>query len=53
MQNLNLQMGYNSFHWNGKDKYDQKLAAGVYFYKIKLDVNNENFEKIEKLVILP
>ncbi len=53
MQNLDFQMGYNSLHWNGRDKYDQKLAAGVYFYKVKLNVNNENFEKIEKLVIIP
>ncbi|MEA1986917.1 MAG: type IX secretion system sortase PorU [Candidatus Marinimicrobia bacterium] len=53
MQNLDFQTGYNSFHWNGMDNYYNKLASGIYFYKIKLFANNKTFEEIEKLVILP
>jgi hypothetical protein len=39
--------------WDGKDDYGDKLARGVYIYKLSIsDVNNKKAEKIEKLVIL-
>jgi hypothetical protein len=39
--------------WDGKDDYGDKLARGVYIYKLAiLDINNKKAEKIEKLVIL-
>lgn len=39
--------------WDGKDDYGDKLARGVYIYKLAiLDVENKKAEKIEKLVIL-
>lgn len=39
--------------WDGRDDYGDKLARGVYVYKLAiLDVNNKKAEKIEKLVIL-
>lgn len=39
--------------WDGKDDYGDKLARGVYIYKLAiLDVDNKKAEKIEKLVIL-
>jgi len=39
--------------WDGRDDYGDKLARGVYIYRLGiLDVENKKAEKIEKLVIL-
>ncbi|MGZ3882850.1 MAG: type IX secretion system sortase PorU [Bacteroidia bacterium] len=39
--------------WDGKDDYGDKLAKGVYIYKISVsDPDNKKAEKTEKLVIL-
>jgi hypothetical protein len=39
--------------WDGRDDYGDKLARGVYIYKLAiLNVENKKAEKIEKLVIL-
>jgi hypothetical protein len=39
--------------WDGKDDYGDKLAKGVYIYKLQIsDDKNKKAEKIEKLVIL-
>jgi hypothetical protein len=39
--------------WDGRDDYGDRLARGVYIYKLAiLDVDNKKAEKIEKLVIL-
>ena len=39
--------------WDGKDEFGDKLARGVYIYKLAiLDINNKKAEKLEKLVIL-
>tara|TARA_B100000795_G_scaffold91023_1_gene66342 strand:- start:38974 stop:42948 length:3975 start_codon:yes stop_codon:yes gene_type:complete len=43
-----------SITWNGLDDFGQKLAKGVYVYKItvKSTLTNQQTEKFEKLVIL-
>lgn len=39
--------------WDGKDDYGDKLARGVYIYKVSVsDPDNKKAEKTEKLVIL-
>lgn len=39
--------------WDGKDDYGDKLAKGVYIYKLSInDSENKKAEKTEKLVIL-
>jgi len=39
--------------WDGKDEYGDKLARGVYIYKLAiLNTDSKKAEKIEKLVIL-
>ena len=39
--------------WDGKDDFGDKLARGVYIYKLAiLNTDNKKAEKIEKLVIL-
>jgi flagellar hook assembly protein FlgD len=43
----------DGIEWDGKDEYGDKLAKGVYIYKVKLSSNDGSAtEKIEKLVIL-
>jgi len=47
--------GYRSdpIHWNGLDDFGDKLAKGVYIYKLKVIApDGSSAEKIEKLVIL-
>jgi len=42
-----------SITWNGLDDYDDKLARGVYIYRLKVRSSNGTIaEKYEKLVIL-
>lgn len=43
----------DGIEWDGKDDYGDKLAKGVYIYKLQIsDEKNKKAEKIEKLVIL-
>ncbi len=43
----------DGIEWDGKDEYGDKLAKGVYIYKVSAsDGAKKNVEKIEKLVIL-
>jgi hypothetical protein len=40
-------------HWNGRDEFGDKIARGVYVYKVSVEnLQGESVEKIEKLVIL-
>jgi hypothetical protein len=54
--NQTVQMeGFRSdgIDWDGKDEFGDKLAKGVYIYKLSIsDAENKKAEKIEKLVIL-
>lgn len=43
----------DSIEWDGRDDYGDKLARGVYIYKVTVtDSDKKRAEKIEKLVIL-
>ena len=43
----------DGIEWDGKDEFGDKLAKGVYLYKVKLiSAEGDVAEKIEKLVIL-
>lgn len=43
----------DGIEWDGKDDYGDKLARGVYIYRLTVMAsNNKKAEKIEKLVIL-
>jgi len=43
----------NPIHWNGLDDFGDKLARGVYIYKLQvMTPDGKSAEKIEKLVIL-
>ena len=44
---------YDGIDWDGKDEFGDKLARGVYIYKVSVsDGAKKKAEKIEKLVIL-
>ena len=50
-----LTVGYRSegIQWNGRDDFGDKLAKGVYIYRLKVRTpDGEQAEKLEKLVIL-
>ena len=46
--NEQLDIGIHSLVWRGLDKQNQKVASGIYFYRVK--VNNE--EKINKMIMM-
>ena len=46
-----MDVGFNSLHWNGLDDDGDRLANGLYLYKITAKENNEKAEKIGKLLI--
>ncbi len=44
---------YDGIEWDGKDEFGDKLARGVYIYRVSVSDNSKKkSEKIEKLVIL-
>ena len=44
----------SDFHWDGRDDFGDKVAKGVYIYKLNVrsESLNKSVSKIEKLVIL-
>jgi hypothetical protein len=56
LDDLNAQIGFNHFHWNGRDQDGDPLANGVYLYKIYASCfngsKNIHAEQIEKCVIM-
>ena len=42
------------FYWDGRDDFGDKVAKGVYIYKLSVrsEALNKSVSKIEKLVIL-
>ncbi len=44
-----IKIGRNitDYAWNGKDDFGDKLANGVYLYKVIIKLNNESIEKAE------
>ncbi|MCC6683680.1 MAG: hypothetical protein IT247_01280, partial [Bacteroidia bacterium] len=44
---------FTSVPWDGRDEYGDKLAKGVYVYKVRVKSSDgEKVEKFEKLVLL-
>jgi Peptidase family C25/FlgD Ig-like domain len=46
------QPGFNRLYWDGRDRDGDKLANGVYLYKIIVNDGQRKIEKIEKLAVL-
>lgn len=50
---LNEGFRFDGIEWDGKDEFGDKLARGVYIYKVSVsDGEKKKADKIEKLVIL-
>lgn len=47
-----LNVGFNSVEWDGLDEDRDRLANGVYFYRVKIRAGDVTTEVIEKLVVL-
>ena len=52
LADLSARSGYNEAMWNGRDKDGERLASGVYFYKIRASVASEQAQEIGRLAIL-
>ncbi|MBC8346169.1 MAG: T9SS type A sorting domain-containing protein [Candidatus Marinimicrobia bacterium] len=46
--NNNIELGQHSLVWDGKNKEDKYVPAGIYFYRLI----TEDFEKTNKMVVL-
>ena len=44
--------GYNEQYWNARDEDGIRLANGTYFYKVKVQIEDQHFEKIKRLAVL-
>ncbi len=47
---LHIGKNITDFAWDGKDKYGDQLANGVYLYRVKMRVNGENIKHRESNV---
>ncbi|MGE3801778.1 MAG: C25 family cysteine peptidase [Candidatus Kapaibacterium sp.] len=47
-----ISVGYNSVDWDGLDEDRDRIANGVYFYRLKVIAGGETTEIIEKIAIL-
>ncbi len=52
IQHASNDIGYNETYWNGRDEFGNRIANGVYFYKITANDGEEKVEVIEKLVMM-
>ncbi|MFQ5824755.1 MAG: C25 family cysteine peptidase [bacterium] len=46
------QVGFNQFHWNGRDHDGDALSNGVYLYKIIARKSDQQVEIVEKFVVM-
>ncbi|RLC42915.1 MAG: hypothetical protein DRH49_02780 [Candidatus Coatesbacteria bacterium] len=47
-----LNAGYNEIHWDGDDFNGNRLANGVYLYKIIARTGDEKYEAYDKLIVM-
>lgn len=52
LDNLPTRVGFNQFLWDGRDRDGDRIANGVYLYKIIARQSSRQAEVIEKLVIM-
>ncbi len=49
IQEESFSSGYNYINWDGRDAYGERLANGVYVYKLKADDGKQRVSVIKKL----
>ncbi|MCK4653947.1 MAG: hypothetical protein KAU01_05850, partial [Candidatus Cloacimonetes bacterium] len=51
-----LEPGYHSVEWSGKDKNENTISSGIYFYKLCLHPDSsgkaEDFQKVKKMILI-
>ena len=47
-----VKIGFNKVDWDGLDEDRDRLANGVYFYRLKVKVGDQTVEAIEKIAVL-
>ncbi len=52
IENVSGHSGFNKVYWNGLDQDYDRIANGVYFYKIIARLGNEQTEHIGKFVVM-
>ncbi|MBC8145298.1 MAG: hypothetical protein H7X80_06905, partial [bacterium] len=49
---VDIHLGFNHIEWDGRDADGDRLANGVYFYRLLVDSPDGRVETIEKLVVM-
>jgi flagellar hook assembly protein FlgD len=41
---IHIGVNVTDYYWDGRDQYGDKLANGVYFYRVVADLNNKKMD---------
>ena len=52
IEDASARRGYNETDWDARDEHGERLANGVYFYKVIVKTDEHKIEKIGRLAIL-
>ena len=52
IEDASARRGYNETDWDARDENGERLANGVYFYKVIVETDGRKIEKIGRLAIL-
>ncbi len=52
IEDASARRGYNETDWDARDENSERLANGVYFYKVIVETDGHKIEKIGRLAIL-
>ncbi|MBK8946146.1 MAG: DUF362 domain-containing protein [Ignavibacteriae bacterium] len=50
--NEKLSSGEHKIDWNGKNYLDETSVSGIYFYKILVKSNNQNYSETKKMILV-
>ncbi len=53
LEDLWVSTGFNTIPWQAEDNFGNPLAAGVYFYVLKIETQGRTFTRQNKMMVLP